>query len=144
MHHYLAQCGHPRLTLLGGLGFGYKWNMGWMHDTLSYIGNNPIHRKYHHNKLTFGLLYAFSENFVLPLSDDEVVHGKGSILAKMLGDQWQKFANLRAYLRFMCGSSDVGNQGSVEGEAVPWHEHPYSVSLTLPPLVTLIFEHGEP
>lgn len=86
---------------MGGLGFHYKWNMGWMHDTLKYIGEDPIHRKYHHNQLTFGMIYAYSENFVLPLSHDEVVHGKGSILARMPGDAWQKFANLRAYYAFM-------------------------------------------
>ena len=90
-----------RPTYLGGLGFGYKWNMGWMHDTLSYMSKEPIHRKFHHNDLTFGLLYAFTENFILPLSHDEVVHGKGSLLGKMPGDRWQKFANLRAYYAFM-------------------------------------------
>ena len=90
-----------RPTYLGGLGFGYKWNMGWMHDTLEYMTKEPVHRKFHHDKLTFGLLYAFSENFILPLSHDEVVHGKGSLLGKMPGDRWQKFANLRAYLAFL-------------------------------------------
>ncbi|MGI8724586.1 MAG: 1,4-alpha-glucan branching protein GlgB [Methyloceanibacter sp.] len=261
--------GVSRPTYLGGLGFGYKWNMGWMHDTLSYISKEPIHRKYHHEKLTFGLIYAFSENFVLPLSHDEVVHGKGSLLSKMPGDRWQKFANLRAYYGFMWGhpgkkllfmgcefaqdrewnhdraldwfhleddkhrgvqslirdlnavyrsspalykkdnepagfewveandgdnsvlaflrrcdnappvlvvcnftpvvrydyrvwvpklgrwrerlntdaeiygGSGVGNQGGVDAEQVRWHERPYSISLTLPPLATLIFEYQE-
>ena len=90
-----------RPTYLGGLGFGYKWNMGWMHDTLSYMKEDPINRKYHHNELTFGFLYAFTENFVLPLSHDEVVHGKGTILGRMPGDEWQRFANLRAYYTYM-------------------------------------------
>jgi len=85
----------------GGLGFGFKWNMGWMHDTLDYFALDPVHRKYHHNKLTFGLLYAFTENFVLPLSHDEVVHGKRSILSKMPGNEAQRFANARAYYAFM-------------------------------------------
>ncbi len=90
-----------RPTYLGGLGFGFKWNMGWMHDTLRYFAKDPIHRRYHHDDLTFGLLYAFSENFVLPLSHDEVVHGKGSLLDKMPGDRWQQLANLRSLFAWM-------------------------------------------
>jgi 1,4-alpha-glucan branching enzyme len=86
-----------------GLGFSYKWNMGWMHDTLNYMAKEPVHRQYHHHDMTFGLLYAFTENFILPLSHDEVVHGKGSLIAKMPGDRWQRFANLRAYFGFMWG-----------------------------------------
>ncbi len=90
-----------RPTYVGGLGFGFKWNMGWMHDTLGYMSRDAIHRKHHHNDLTFGLLYAFHENFILPISHDEVVHGKGSLIGRMPGDRWQRFANLRAYFAFM-------------------------------------------
>jgi 1,4-alpha-glucan branching enzyme len=90
-----------RPTYLGGLGFGFKWNMGWMHDTLDYFHHDPVHRRYHHGELTFGLIYAWSENFILPLSHDEVVHGKASLLSKMPGDRWQQLANLRALYAWM-------------------------------------------
>jgi len=90
-----------RPTYVGGLGFGMKWDMGWMHDTLSYFSHDPIHRRFHHNQLTFRMLYGFTENFVLPLSHDEVVHGKGSLIGKMPGDEWQKFANLRLLFGYM-------------------------------------------
>jgi 1,4-alpha-glucan branching enzyme len=93
--------GVSRPTYLGGLGFGFKWNMGWMHDTLEYFQQDPIYRRYHHHELTFSLQYAFSENFILPLSHDEAVHGKGSLLQKMAGDRWQKLANLRALYAYM-------------------------------------------
>jgi 1,4-alpha-glucan branching enzyme len=115
-------------THAGGLGFGFKWNMGFMHDTLEYLKRDPVHRKHHHHELTFGLLYAFSENFVLPLSHDEVVHGKGSLLAKMAGDDWQKFANLRAYYAFMWGYP--GKKLLFMGqEMAPWGEWNQSHSL---------------
>jgi 1,4-alpha-glucan branching enzyme len=93
--------GVSRPTYVGGLGFGYKWDMGWMHDTLAYFALDPVYRKFHHNRLTFRMLYAFTENYILPLSHDEVVHGKSSLLGKMPGDEWQKFANLRLLYGYM-------------------------------------------
>jgi len=93
--------GVTRPTHVGGLGFGFKWNMGWMHDSLGYVANDPVHRQYHHHKMTFSMMYAYAENYVLPISHDEVVHGKGSLLRKMPGDRWQQLANVRAYLAFM-------------------------------------------
>jgi 1,4-alpha-glucan branching enzyme len=120
-----------RPVYLGGLGFGAKWDMGWMHDTLKYMGLDPVHRKYHHNDLTFRMLYAHTENFTLPLSHDEVVHGKGSLVAKMPGDEWQKFANLRTLygymnaqpgkkLLFMGGELGPWTEWDHESE-LPWH-----------------------
>ena len=132
-----------RPVYAGGLGFTMKWNMGWMHDMLHYFSEDPVHRKYHHNNITFSMLYAFTENFVLPISHDEVVYGKRSLLSKMPGDQWQKFANVRAFLAYMYAhpgkkllfmGTDIGDyQEWNHDSSVPWEllQYPIHAGLQL-------------
>jgi 1,4-alpha-glucan branching enzyme len=117
-----------RPTYVGGLGFGMKWDMGWMHDTLEYMSRDPVHRKFHHEKLTFRMLYAYHENFVLPLSHDEVVYGKGSLIRKMPGDEWQKFANLRVLLAYMYAQAGK-KLLFMGGEFGQWNEWYHEASL---------------
>ena len=116
----------PQVTrppYLGGLGFSFKWNMGWMHDTLGYFSHDPIHRKYHQNDLTFAMLYHHHENFILPLSHDEVVHGKRSLLGRMPGDDWQRFANLRLLLgyQWLFPGKKLLFMGGEFGQSAEWN-----------------------
>ena len=120
--------GVSRPTYAGGLGFTFKWNMGWMHDMLDYFGHDPVHRLFHQNQITFGLLYAFNENFVLVLSHDEVVHGKRALLDKMPGDEWQRFANLRALYGLMYGHPGK-KMLFMGGEFGQWREWNHDTSL---------------
>jgi 1,4-alpha-glucan branching enzyme len=148
--------GVSKPVYLNGLGFTMKWNMGWMHDMLDYFSKDPVHRKYHHNHITFSLLYAFTENFILPISHDEVVYGKKSLIYKMPGDEWQRFANVRAFFAYMWGhpgkkllfmgcdiaqTSEWNNDGSVE-----WHLLQYDYHRKLQFLVKELnrFYHSEP
>lgn len=140
-----AFAGVSQPTYLGGLGFGFKWNMGWMHDSLDYIGEDPLFRKYHHNEITFAMVYNYDENFILPLSHDEVVHGKGSLLGKMPGDEWQQAANLRVYTAFMYAHpgkllnfmgneiaqvSEWNHDGSIEWDVLDYPRHKGQQRLT--------------
>src|SRR5690606_31923714 len=118
--------GVSRPTYLGGLGFGQKWMMGWMHDTLQYFKNDPVHRKYHQNEITFSIMYAFTDNFMLPLSHDEVVHGKGSLMGRMPGDEWRRFANLRLMYGYMYThpGTKLLFMGGEFGQTSEWnHDH---------------------
>jgi 1,4-alpha-glucan branching enzyme len=145
-----------RPVYLGGIGFGFKWNMGWMHDTLEYMCKDPVYRSYHQNKLTFSLMYAFSENFILPLSHDEVVYGKGSMIAKMPGDDWRKFANLRLLYGFMFGhpgkkllfmGGEFGQWAEWNHDAsLDWHllQHPFHAGLRRWVRDLNTFYRGEP
>jgi 1,4-alpha-glucan branching enzyme len=130
-----------RPAYAGGLGFDYKWNMGWMHDLLDYMSHEPVHRRFHHSQLTFGLLYAWHENFILPLSHDEVVYGKGSLHHKMPGDDWQKFANLRLFYAFMYGypGKKLMFMGAEFGQTREWY---HEASLDWPLLETGPYHRG--